>query len=247
MSSLKNVIRFTINKMGYDLRRRRDSPALTWLGLPLRKIKLVVDVGANRGQFAKRALKAFPGARIHCYEPLPGPYAELRKWAITQANVVTHQMALGDRNGTGLFLMHVDHDYSSSLLDATAECKLLYPKTTRQTTIEVPISTLDDEFPTPMGDGVLLKLDVQGFEDRVIRGGAEFLKQVDVVITEYSVVPLYEQQAKFSEICQALNSSDLIYAGNFDQVHSEYGEVLYLDAVFIRRSKIMQEMIKVSA
>ena len=77
-------------------------------------------------------------------------------------------------------------------------------------------------------------MDVQGYEDRVLRGGMGFLKHVDAVIAEYSVAPLYEQQASFISICQELASAGLVYAGNFDQVYDSNGEVLFLDAVFVR-------------
>ena len=235
MSRTTATVRRCLNALGADIRRRKNVPTLTWLGLPLRPIKTIVDVGANQGQFARRALAAFPGATIHCYEPLPGPYAKLKAWANPHPNIVVHLMALGEVPGSARFHRHVDHSPSSSLLPTTVESKSLFPQTERQQEVAVTVSTLDDEFPSvPPPPEVLLKLDVQGYEDRVLRGGVGFLKQVDVVIAEYSVAPLYERQATFIDICQELSSAGLVYAGNLDQVHGSNGEVIFLDAVFVR-------------
>lgn len=236
MSRTTATICRCLNALGYDMRRAKNVPALSWLGLPLRPIKTIVDVGANRGQFARRALAAFPGAAIHCYEPLPGPYAELKAWAKLHPNIQPHPMALGEASGSARFLHHIDHSPSSSLLPTTAKCNTLFPQTMGQQVVDVTVSTLDDEFPSAPTSEVLLKLDVQGYEDRVLRGGGGFLRQVvDVVIAEYSVASLYEQQAAFIDICQELASAGLAYAGNLDQVHGSNGEVLFLDAVFVRR------------
>ena len=228
------TVRRCLNVLGCDIRRRKNVPTLTWLGLPLRPIKTIVYVGANRGQFARRVLAAFPGATIHCYEPLPGPYAKLKAWAKPHPNIEVHPMALGETRGSARFHQHIDHSPSSSLLATTAESRGLFPQTTHQQEVDVTVSTLDDEFSSAPTSDVLLKMDVQGYEDRVLRGGMGFLKHVDAVIAEYSVVPLYEQQATFVDICQELASAGLVYAGNFDQIHDSSGKVLFLDAVFVR-------------
>lgn len=237
MSRVTATVRRCFNVLGCDIRRRKNVPTLTWLGLPSRSIKTIVDVGANSGQFARRAFKVFPEATFHCYEPLPAPYAELENWMKTHSNMEAHPVALGEAPGSARFFRHVDHSPSSSLLPTTVEAKTLFPPTTRQQTVDVVVSTLDKEFPSALASQVLLKLDVQGYEDRVLRGGRKFLKQVDVVITEYySVASFYEQQAEFTDICQELAASGLVYAGNLDQVYAGNGEVLFLDAVFIRRA-----------
>ena len=60
------------------------------------------------------------------------------------------------------------------------------------------------------------------------------IRYTAVTAEEYSVAHLYEQQATFIDICQELSSAGLMYAGNFDQVHGSNGEVIFLDAVFVR-------------
>ncbi len=236
---IEETIRRYLNVLGLDIRRTKNVPTFTMLGLPLRPVRTIVDVGANRGQFARKVLPLFPAAALYSFEPLPSACRELRKLADTHPNMHVRQLALGDRPGAAIFHEHVDHTPSSSLLSATPESRRLFPQTSRQQETEVEISTLDEQFPKPedLIRQVLLKLDVQGYEDRVLRGGRKLLNYVDIVITEYSVVSLYEGQATFLEISEELASAGLTYAGNLDQIYDEHGTVLFLDAVFIRNGR----------
>ena len=82
---------------------------------------------------------------------------------------------------------------------------------------------------------VLLKLDVQGYEDRVLRGGIRILQRVDYVLTEVSFCPLYDGQASFGEVYDLLLKSGFSYAGNLDQLASPLdGRILQADALFVR-------------
>ena len=101
----------------------------------------------------------------------------------------------------------------------------------------IRISTLDralgstlDHLPREL----LLKLDVQGFEDRVLRGAERVLAQCKAVVLEVSLDPLYEGQADFLGLAHLLHNAGFRYAGNLDQAYGDDGCVVYLDAVFIR-------------
>ena len=81
----------------------------------------------------------------------------------------------------------------------------------------------------------LLKIDVQGYEDRVLRGARKVLRKVDYVLVEVSVAPLYEGQAQFDPIYSFLLDSGFSYAGNLEQMLSPLdGSILQLDALFAR-------------
>ena len=75
----------------------------------------VVDVGANRGQFALVARKMFPGSCIHSFEPLDEPAKIFENVFSDDANVHLHRCAIGAENAT--MSIHVsERDDSSSLL-----------------------------------------------------------------------------------------------------------------------------------
>ena len=75
----------------------------------------VVDVGANRGQFALVARRQFPKARIISFEPLVEPAAVFRRVFKSDPLTSLHQIAIGPEEKK--LPMHVSRaDDSSSLL-----------------------------------------------------------------------------------------------------------------------------------
>src|SRR4051812_7539188 len=57
--------------------------------------RTVLDIGANCGQFALATRACLPDARIHAFEPLPGPAEVFRKVFAGDANVALHEVAIG--------------------------------------------------------------------------------------------------------------------------------------------------------
>lgn len=224
---------------GYEVRRRSRA----WdrlLGLVVRPFRTVIDVGANTGQFAREAASRFPGAAIHCFEPQPDVFRDLNAWAQTQRNVQAYNVALGADDGVLEMHVHVDHHFSSSLLGSTPELSERYPQTARQRAVHVPVRRLDAFIAAEhleLAPEVLLKMDVQGYEDRVLAGASASLGHVDACILEINLDPLYAGQATFHGLCSRLDASGLQYAGNLEQHCAPDGHVIFLDAVFVRRAR----------
>lgn len=133
---------------------------------------------------------------------------------------------------------HLDHSPSSSFLKTTNICETLYPFTKRQTFSSIKLTTLDkiivDNLSPPLIPEILIKLDVQGYEDRVIRGGTETFRKARACILEINLDQLYENQATFKAILVLLDNLGYHYAGNLDQVYADDGHVIYIDAVFMK-------------
>jgi len=100
------------------------------------------------------------------------------------------------------------------------------------------VRRLDDVAPAlapPIEDDLLVKIDVQGFEDRVIRGGRTTIARARACIVEVQLVKLYEGQPSFRDIFLEMDSLRFDYVGNLDQYFGPSGGVLYFDAVFLKR------------
>jgi hypothetical protein len=114
--------------------------------------------------------------------------------------------------------------------------KELYPKSKDAVRERIALRRLDsfgDEL--TLAPGVLIKMDVQGFEDRVIAGGHETFEKANVVIVETSFVPLYEKQPLFGDIHNQLLNLGFSYRGNCAEHFSRMtGERIYEDSVFVR-------------
>ncbi len=223
--------------LGWEVRRLERNPKRSLLGLRSLDIRTIVDVGANTGQFATSFLDVFPRARILSFEPIPAAFRELSALAKREPRLTVYNLAVGDAEGQVQMVEHVDNTVSSSLLKTTATSVEIWPAQARQRTVAVEMTTLDKAIGRALEPEVLVKLDVQGYEDRVIRGGEATFSLAAAAIVEVNLDSLYEGQATFADIVAGLGKAGLQYAGSLDQNVFSDGHVIFFDAVFLRRRK----------
>ncbi|MEK7845950.1 MAG: FkbM family methyltransferase [Nitrospinota bacterium] len=236
----KRLIKRSFNLLGLDIIKILKEPSHSFLGIKNLPIQTIIDVGANNGQFAKIATDIFPEARIYCFEPLPEPYKELEEWIEKQKNdkVTSHNLAVGKIDGTLEMFYHVEHNSSSSVLKTTKISEEVYSFTQKQVPIRVKSITLDNwvkSLSKPLAPEILIKLDVQGYEDRVIMGGKELFGMAKACILEVCLDRLYEEQATLKDISLLLYDLAYHYAGNLNQIYADDGHVIYIDAVFVKQ------------
>lgn len=238
----KSAAKKLIYKLGYTLTKNERDPVFRLGGIASLPIKSVIDIGANEGategQFAQKINKYFPTAHLYCFEPLKEPYEKLEQWAKKRgAPTTVFNIALGDQEKTVTMFLHSNHSSSSSLLETTTLNETLYPFMAKQESVEVEMKTLDGVFehlPPPEKE-ILIKIDVQGFEEKVIAGGTKIFTKAKAVILEVAIDSLYEGQASFEKILSQLKSLGFHYAGNLEQILApEDGHIIYFDAVFLK-------------
>ena len=238
---MKQFIKRILNRAGFDVVRISRKPEHTLVGLRSFPFRTIIDVGANTGQFARKIMSIFPQAQIYSFEPLPEPFRILQGWAVQQLDerVVAFNVALGDDEGMFEMFKHLDHSPSSSFLRSTGVCEGYYPFIKQQASVSVDMRTLDGflvDKSISLLPPILIKLDVQGFEDRVIKGGRRTFERSDACIVEIGLDPLYEGQAYFTDVTTLLKELGYKYAGNLQQKYVEGGQVAYVDAVFTKRA-----------
>ena len=147
--------------------------------------KAAIDIGGNVGEWTRMCRRIFPEARILTVEPQANLQAQIRETARELGNVTVAQTLLGAKSAAGVpFHVYQYSGMSSVLMDAESP---------PVGTTAIDMTTLDalverEEFPPAQ----LLKLDVQGYELEVMRGGEHTLADVEVVLIEVSLLPLYE-------------------------------------------------------
>ena len=129
-----------------------------------------------------------------------------------------------------------DFSPSSSALEMGELHRQAFPQSAHSTCITVPVARLDDYLEKMrLTPPVFLKIDVQGFEDAVLRGAGQVLKQVDFLEIEVSYQPLYSGQVLFDGIHHMLADAGFRFAGNLDSMLSPLdGSILQSDALFIK-------------
>ena len=202
-------------------------------------INTVLDIGAWQGDSARRFHKIFPDATIYSFEPLKDCYNELNKCKAYLPSLTTFNFALGSDNTRSVINRSV-FSPSSSLLKMKNVHKEAFPFTADETTEEIEIRTLDSVAPEmDLKRNVLMKIDVQGFEENVLKGAMEVLSKVSVIIIELSFVELYAGQPLFDSVYSLLKSIGFEYAGCWHQGMSpKDGAFLQQDGLFIRKADL---------
>jgi FkbM family methyltransferase len=158
--------------------------------LQVSRVNLVVDVGANRGDFSLAASMVYPGAQVMLVEPLPKLQPELeRRCARRNGRWRLATCALGSRAGSAT--LHVDPNFDAigSLLEFSEEYLEANPLARPNQSLTCTVRTLD-ELCAEQGIQTidLLKIDVEGFEFEVLQGAARMLHATTALIIELSLV-----------------------------------------------------------
>ncbi len=200
-------------------------------------VRTVLDVGANTGQFALAAQMVFPNAKVHSFEPLPGCFRVLQQRAARFPAVRVLNLALGEGAGNVAFNEN-DYSPSSSVLPLDQWHRSAFPEARAVRTVDVKMERLDTVAESlGIADPLLLKIDVQGYEDRVLRGGEGTARRASVILVETSFVPLYVGQPSHQTVCEILQSWGFSYVGALDQLCDPHtGRVLSADSIFVRGS-----------
>jgi FkbM family methyltransferase len=229
-----NRLRCIVQKAGFDFHRYKKA-ADPLVYLKTLGINTVVDIGANVGQFAKEIRTLLPDADIHSFEPLVDCYEALKQNMAGDAHFTAYPVALGETREESA-INRSSYSLSSSLRPMADEHKRLFPHTAGQTIERVRVERLDDMLAgKTLRPEVLLKIDAQGYEDKVLAGGPRVLGQAKVAILEASFVELYEGQPLFADVYDIMRKEGFDYRGALHQkIDSTTGKILFEDALFIR-------------
>ncbi len=198
--------------------------------------RTVIDVGANVGQFAVAAARLLKPAALYSFEPLPAAAKRLERNLSSIKGAIAIPMALGDREGSSSF--HVNaHSHSSSILPLGPGHRAAFPSATETTTIMVPTGTLDTFFTGKfLEEPILLKLDVQGYEAKVLSGGVVTLGRVEWVVAETSLRQMYDGEPLFLDLVEMMKGFGFRFLRPVGWLTDpRCGEVLQLDALFVQQ------------
>lgn len=196
------------------------------------EFKTIVDIGANKGQFALACRERFPLAHIISFEPLKIPAKIFKALFGKDAKVNLNEVAIGPHAIRSV--MHVSaHEDSSSLLPIGPNQIELYPGTQEKNIIEINVAPLSsyltlEEIKSP----AMLKLDVQGFEMEVLKGCESMIEKFDFIYCECSFIELYSGQKLAYEVIEWLHQRQFNFVGVFNTSYDRSGQAIQADFLF---------------
>ncbi|CAN5730473.1 FkbM family methyltransferase [soil metagenome] len=162
------------------------------------KIDCVLDVGANRGQFAAELRGIGFTGRIISFEPIASEFQAMREHFQGDQAWSGHQMALGSTEQM-MSITVPKLTVMSSLLESDYAGKDARKE-------QVAVRRLDQLLPSLLPDfehqRLFLKMDTQGFDLEVFKGAAGCLHRVQGIQSELSVQPLYKNMPHYLEVLQ---------------------------------------------
>jgi FkbM family methyltransferase len=237
----KRLLRRGISMLGYDVQRidRAEADPYRFVASIFRgrSLSTVLDVGAHEGDTAIRLVEAFPKALVHCFEPFKGSFEVLIRKSAAYPRIRTYNCALADSVGQRILNVNKFSATNSLLESSSRACEIVSGDWMDSvSTSDVRTTTLDAwcvEQKISFID--LLKMDVQGFESRVLTGGEAMLAQgkVAAVLAEVLFAPLYKDQCFFHDIYDRMWSLGFRLAGTYELSRNSSHYLSWCDALFI--------------
>jgi len=241
MQGLKRLLQRAFRGVGLEVQRLKHADVSQQIVknlLALTNADVVLDVGANIGQFGDDVLRTGFKGTIISFEAVPNVHRVLANHARARSDkwLVAPCAALGRARGQ-VDINVAANSVSSSILpmhdahlDAAPQSKYIHSQT-------VQIETLDDLVAPmlPPEGTVFLKVDTQGYEMEVLSGAEQSLKRTVAIQVELSLAPLYEGAPTFIEMVAYLQSREF-EVFNFAPAFRDKrtGRVLQLDGFFVR-------------
>ena len=235
---LKSGIRRIANAAGYDIVGYNAGNPRTRLARLLDRhgITIVLDVGANRGDFAWDMRELGFRGRIISFEPLPEAFVDLAKRAEKDDRWTALPIGLGDQAEERV-LNIAANSQSSSLLPMLEAHAQAAPESRYDAQVAVSIRPLDEAlrgFLRP-DDRIFLKVDTQGFEKQVLDGAVETLALAPLVLLECSLVALYDGALLIEDVIGYMRErgyAPVDLTPTFH--HAELAHLMQVDGLFAR-------------
>ncbi|GAB3661532.1 FkbM family methyltransferase [Nocardioides korecus] len=213
---------------------------LRWL-IEALEVDLVLDVGANRGQFGRGLREGGYAGRIVSFEPAAAPRAELEAAAASDPAWEVLPWALAEADGEAVLHAIDEESELGSLRESSEFGRAWKPLMARTREERVGVRRLDgvwSSLPGGPGARVLLKLDTQGFDLAAFRGAGSLVAPVGpvvAVLSEVACLPIYDHvplmDEHLAEYAGAGWSLAGLYPVSFDPASLR---VIELDAVLVR-------------
>lgn len=205
--------------------------------LQLYRVNCVLDVGANRGQYARMLRSAGYRGHIVSFEPVPDTFAKLQRAAEKDPAWTVHQVALAAADG--VTSMQVVSGTMSSVLPPTEFGAGRYAQLRDATEVEVPMRRLDGLLADATGHvpdcRLYLKMDTQGFDLQAFAGLGDRVRDVVGMQSEVALMTIYQGMPRLPEALEVYEAAGFEVTGLYPVSRERRtARVLEFDCVMVR-------------
>ena len=243
MMIIKKLIHNTAKKFGISINKispQNSVEAGIYQIIKTNKINLILDVGASEGQYASNIFDMGYKGKIISFEPLSDSYKKLllkKNQNLSWDWEIYPRCALGEENEIKTINISKDK-VCSSFLPILQDFTTIIKSAKYVNSEEVEICRLDEILKKSLKGNnaqIFLKIDTQGYEDKVLRGASKILDDIKVIQSEMSLIPLYKDQILFEESLKQLKDLGFkLYTLYPVCIDKETGRTLQVDGIFIK-------------
>jgi FkbM family methyltransferase len=199
------------------------------------KINLTLDVGASTGNWASQLIDEGYDSKIVSFEPLSDSYKILKQRCSDFPSWECQKIALGDTIRQTSINVSENNESSSlsEILDSHIEA---FPTSNVIKQENVNVQTVDAFLKgrPDLEGNVFLKVDVQGFEKKVLDGANESLSRISILQLEMGLEALYEGELLFWDWLKYLKSLHFhpVHIQNAFS-HHKTKRLLQVDCIFV--------------
>ena len=235
---IKKIIHKIFNFLGYSIRKLEnnhidDFDTITSMIINDRPI--IFDVGANKGQSIERYKKLYPKSKIYSFEPVKEEVDKLSEKYKNDNLVKLNNVAVGERKRKLNFNINTVTGHSSfkklipntTWIKKRSETVNVVSKDYTKTKKKISLITLDNFCKENKIEQIdILKIDTQGYEDKVLEGSIELLKLQKIKLIELELIfsEIYENPLNIYDVEKYLipNGYKLFGISNAGNLYSDY-------------------------
>ena len=197
----------------------------------------IIDVGANRGDWSREVLQIFPRANYLLCEPNSEHKGSLVSLQVQfeQARILLSEKLLGNKKGLVPYFANSKANTGNSIYRENT--KHFGPNNTDVSVRLMSMTTLQDLVKDKLGREAcidFLKIDAQGAELDILRGGKNLLPSISILLLEMSLVNYNVHGAKFADIFKYLDKNGFSLVHIVD-LQRKRGVMIAVDALFVNK------------
>lgn len=232
MQLLKQLIPYKFKR---NVKEQLGVPSMHWSLQNIKRLgfrpKAVLDIGAYHGEWTTDFLEVFPNTKVLMLEAQLQKEEMLRQVCAREKTVSYHLALLGEQAGLEVVF---SQDETASYVDRTQTTGGKTRHTERLDDIVLKYGFTDADF---------LKLDVQGYELEVLKGGEQALSRASFCLLEVSLLDYGIGNPLLREVINFMDQRGFQTYDILKLMRRPYDKALdQLDVLFIRKdAKLISE------
>ena len=227
---------------GYWIHKRSTLPTGTDIFVDIHErlnykpFDIVFDVGANIGQTWEWARVNEPTSKIYCFEPVSGPFDELKKLVGNDNNTVLEHLAFGEVKGQKTIRLFDENSSLNSLKDDVMN------NTNYSKEEVVNIDTIDSYCKKNNISKIdFLKIDTEGYELNVLEGAVDMLssESISFIYCEIGFLRQNNRNTYFADLTEWLEAKNYHFYGIYQLVSNgwrkDFGNALFVPKRVVKK------------